>query len=329
MDNPYKVHGALGSPYSMKVRAAMRAKRLPHVWVPMTADIRDDVLSKVKAPVIPVIQTPDGNWTNDSTPFLLALEDEGRALLPPDPVQRFACLLLEDMADEWTMKAMFHYRWHYAEDAEWCANWLMYDSLPLAGRATVEEAAKTIRERQISRMALVGCTPETKPVIEGSFARVTKHLEEVALGDTLFLFGNRPSLADLAFYGQIKVMSVDPTPMAFLRKDRPYFYRWLDMADDASGIDGDWTDAPGETVKALLGVAGDTYLPFLAANEDALKAGEETFSLDLDGKPYTQGVFKYQLRCLMTLREAWKDLPDEARSTLAGIIGPNAAMLDG
>ena len=311
----------------MKVRAAMRAKRLPHVWVPMTADIRGDVLGQVKAPVIPVIQTPDGHWTNDSTPFLQALEDEGRALLPPDPVQRFACLLIEDMADEWTMKARFHYRWHYAEDAEWCANWLMYDSLPLAGRDQVEQAAAGIRERQISRMALVGCTPETKPVIEGSFARVTKHLEEVALGDTLFLFGNRPSLADLAFYGQIKVMSVDPTPMAFLRKERPYFYRWLDMVDDASGIDGDWTDEPGEAVQALLGLAGDTYLPFLSANEEALKAGHETFSLEIEGKPYTQGVFKYQLRCLMALLEAWKDLPEEARSTLAGMIGPNAAML--
>ena len=60
MTDNYRVHGALGSPYSMKVRAAMRAKRLPHVWVPMTADIRGDVLSQVKAPVIPVIRTPDG-----------------------------------------------------------------------------------------------------------------------------------------------------------------------------------------------------------------------------------------------------------------------------
>jgi glutathione S-transferase len=329
MSDFYKVHGGLGSPYSMKVRAAMRAKRLPHVWVPMTADIRGDVLSKVKAPVIPVIQTPDGHWTNDSTPFLLSLEDEGRELLPPDPAQRFACLLLEDMADEWTMKAMFHYRWHYDEDAEWCANWLIYDSLPLAGREEVEATAATIRERQISRMALVGCTPDTKPVIEGSFARVTKHLEDMALGETLFLFGNRPSLADLAFYGQVKVMSVDPTPMAFLRAERPYFYRWLDMVDDASGIDGEWTKTPGQPVKALLDVAGDTYLPFLAANEAALKAGETDFSLDLDGKPYTQGVFRYQLRCLMALREAWADLPEETKASLSGLIGPNISILKG
>lgn len=327
MEGIYKVHGALGSPYSMKVRAAMRAKRLPHVWVPLTADIRETVLSEVKAPVIPVIQTPDGRWTNDSTPFLLGLEGEGRSLLPADPVQRFACLLLEDMADEWTMKAMFHYRWAYAEDAEWCANWLMYDSLPNAGRDTVETAAATIRARQISRMALVGCTPETAPIIEDSFARVTGLLEDLALGPTKFLFGNRASLADLAFYGQVKVMSYDPTPMAFLRAERPYFHRWLDMADDASGIEGEWEDGMSGPVKGLLEVAGDTHLPFLKANAEALQAGADTFTMEIEGQPYTQGVFKYQLRCLFALREAWSELGDEARQTLAPLIGPNAEIL--
>ncbi|WP_084396746.1 glutathione S-transferase family protein [Henriciella aquimarina] len=327
MSGIYKVHGALGSPYSMKVRAAMRAKRLPHVWVPLTADLREPVLSKVKAPVIPVIQTPEGEWTNDSTPFLLGLETEGRALLPEDPVQRFACLLLEDMADEWTMKAMFHYRWAYEEDAEWCANWLMYDSLPNAGREAVEKAAATIRERQISRMPLVGCTPETAPIIETSFARVTACLEDMALGSASFLFGDRPSLADMAFYGQIKVMSYDPTPMAFLRAERPYFYRWLDLADDTSGVEGEWGDTLSEPVKALVAIAGETYLPFLKANSEALEKEEKSFSLTLEGRAYTQGVFKYQKRCLDALREDWARLDEASRETLRPLIGPNAAIL--
>ncbi|WP_370235060.1 MULTISPECIES: glutathione S-transferase family protein [Henriciella] len=324
----YKVHGALGSPYSMKVRAALRAKQLPHRWVPMTADIREGILSKVKAPVIPVVQTPQGDWVNDSTPFLLGLEDKGRSLLPEGAVQRFACLLLEDMADEWTMKAMFHYRWAYAEDAEWCANWLMYDSLPKAGRETVEKAAATIRERQISRMALVGCTPQTAPIIEASFARVTGHLEAMALGPTNFLFGDRPSLADLAFYGQAKVMSYDPTPMAQMRRDTPYFYRWLDLADDASGVEGDWTDGLSHPVKSLLAIAGETYLPFLKANADALAAGAETFTVTLEGQPYSQGVFKYQVRCLEALKAAWAELNAKDQGTLSDLIGPNADILN-
>ena len=328
----YEVYGALGSPYSLKVRAAMRAKRLPHTWTGMTAEDRARVMPNVKAQVIPVIRKPDGSWANDSTPFLLALEGEGRALVPTDPMLRYACLLIEDMADEWFMKAMFHYRWTYAEDQEWCANWLMFDSLPNAGRAGVEAMAANIRARQISRMPLVGCTPETMPVIEASWKRTCRALEAMATGPARFLFGDRVSLADLALYGQLKVMSVDPTPMAWLRAETPYLYRWLDLADDASGLEGDWlgaAEALGQApVKALLAQAGDTYLPFLKANADALTAGAETFEVMLEGHRYSQGVFKYQAKCLETLRADWKALGAGDKQMLRGLIGEGAALLD-
>lgn len=327
----YAVYGAIGSPYSLKVRAAMRAKRLAHTWTGMTAEERGAVMPNVKAPVIPVILRPDGRWTNDSTPFLVSIEGEGRALLPDDPALRFACLLLEDMADEWFMKAMFHYRWTYAEDQEWCANWLMFDALPNAGQASIESAAASIRARQISRMALVGCTPETAPVIETSWKRSCAALETMALGPTRFLFGERISLADIAFYGQLKVMSYDPTPMAWLRASAPYLYRWLDHADDASGIDGDWLDAQtalaSPALGALLAQAGDTYLPFLTANAAALEAGDKTFSVTLEGGAYTQGVFRYQAKCLATLKAEWKALPPDVRARMAVLIGPGAALL--
>ncbi|MEX1252028.1 MAG: glutathione S-transferase C-terminal domain-containing protein [Hyphomonas sp.] len=327
----YDVYGALGSPYSLKVRAALRAKRLPHTWTGMTAEDRGRVMPNVKAKVIPLIRTPDGSWTNDSTPFLLGLEGEGRALVPTDPRLRFVCLLIEDMADEWFMKAMFHYRWFYPEDAKWCANWLMFDSLPNAGREGVERNAEMIRSRQISRMALVGCTPETAPVIEASWKRTCKALEAMATGPTRFLFGDRISLADIALYGQLKVMSVDPTPMAWLREDTPYLYRWLDLADDASGLDGEWLE-PGAAiatapVKALLAQAGDTYLPFLQANANALAGGQESFEVTLEHQRYRQSVFKYQAKCLDTLRAGWNALGADDRAALRGPIGEGAGIL--
>ena len=327
MSETYHVYGALGSPYSMKVRAAMRAKRLIHTWTGMTVVDRMAVMPNAKVPVIPVIKRPDGTWVNDSTPFLIGLEGEGRDLLPPNPLVRFACLLLEDMADEWFMKAMFHYRWAYEEDAEWCANWLMFDSLPKAGQEQVEEAASDIRARQISRMALVGCTPQTGPLIEASWKRCCRHLEAMSLSGQRFLFGDRISLADLAFYGQLKVMSYDPTPMAWLRTETPYLYRWLDHADDASGIEGDWADEHSVPAKVLLGEAGKTYLPFLKANLDALEAGEKTFSLTIEDGTYEQGTFGYQAKCLKNLRETWAELSPETQKQLADWIGPNASIL--
>lgn len=325
----YEVYGALGSPYSMKVRAAMRAKRLVHTWSGMTAAERPAVMPNVKAPVIPVIKRRDGTWTNDSTPFLLSIEGEGRDLLPPDPAARFACLLLEDMADEWFMKAMFHYRWAYTEDAEWVAKWLIYDSLPNDGREQVETVASDIRGRQISRMALVGCTPQTGPLIEASWKRCCRHLEAMALSGQRFLFGGRPSLADLAFYGQLKVMATDPTPMAWMRAETPYLYRWLDHADDASGIEGEWASEMSIPAKVLLGVAGDVYLPFLAANLAALEAGDATFSLRIEDGTYEQAPFGYQAKCLKSLREAWATLDSAAQAPLRNWIGAHSNILDG
>ena len=80
--------------------------------------------------------------------------------------------------------------------------------------------------------------------------------------------------------------------------------------------------------KALLAQAGDTYLPFLKANADALAAGAGTFEVKLEGARYAQGVFKYQAKCLDTLRSGWNALNADDRATLRGLIGEGAAILD-
>ena len=58
-DGLMRLYGALGSPYSMKMRAILRYRRLPHLWVQMRADT-PNVFAKVKAPVIPVLEYAEG-----------------------------------------------------------------------------------------------------------------------------------------------------------------------------------------------------------------------------------------------------------------------------
>lgn len=326
----FEVHGALGSPYSMKVRAAFRAKRIPHTWT-LCAPLGPNSPTKhVKVPVIPVVKFPDETWINDSTPLLLELETrgEGRSLLPEDPLLRFANYLLEDMADEWLVKAMFHYRWHNEEDREVIANRLLYDACLGLDEATIKVMGQQFAARQIGRMPKVGCTPENAPVLEASTKRILGILEKAVVSKQHFVFGDMASLADVSIFGQLYQLKDDPTSSALMQKDFPFVTRWLDHIDDASGFDGKWSSEVTPVIAELLKVAGDTYLPYLAANSRAIEKGETAFTVDLPEGRFTQDTFKYHKKCLDRLRDEWAQLTPEHREKLSEFLIGGTEILD-
>ena len=326
----FEIHGALGSPYSMKVRAAFRAKRIPHAWKLCAPIGPNSPTRHVKIPVIPVVKYPDETWMNDSTPLLLDLEakGEGRPLVPDDPLLRFACYLIEDMADEWLVKAMFHYRWFYEEDRKIVPSWLLYDACLGLDEATIEAMGQQFSTRQISRMPKVGCTPEAALIIESSAKRMLGILEQAVLSKQHFLFGDMASLADVALFGQLYQLQNDPTPSAMLQKEFPFVFRWVDHVDDASGFDGEWVSELTPAVKSLLKMAGDTYLPLLAANSKAIDKGEASFTADLPEGFFRQDIFKYQKKCLDRLRDEWAKLTPEHRETLSEFLIGGTEILD-
>ena len=328
---PYVIHGGLGSPYSMKMRAIFRYRRLPHIW--KQVDMADrSIFAKVKAPVIPIIEFPDGSWHNDSTPMIFALEKlhPERSIVPDDPGQAFLAFLLEDMADEWGTKAMFHYRWFRERDQKQMSEWLSFDRLNGQGRDAILKSAKMFRDRQVERMALVGCTPQNAPIIEETARRILALLESHVTEES-YLFGSRPSLADFGWMGQLSQLATDPTPAELMRQTAPFTIRWLMNLDDASGVEGIWRDPAiplSPALEGLLKLAGEIYFPFLLANAHAFERGEKTFAVTLLGKTYSQGAFRYQQRCLWDLREAYRKLDDAARKRVepmlaaAGCVAP-------
>lgn len=316
----YTIYGGLGSPYSMKMRAVLRYRRLPYIWRQM--EMGDDrVFKHVKAPVIPVIQFPDGTWHNDSTPMIFELErrHRERSIVPDDPAAAFIAGLLEDFADEWGTKAMFHYRWFRERDQKQMAEWLAFDRLKGNGREAILGAAAMFRSRQVGRMPVVGCTPENAPIIEESARRILA-LFEAHVTEENYLFGGRPSLADFGWMGQLSQLATDPTPQELMRAEFPFTYRWLSNLDDASGVEGEWRDGFAPAVKDLLRLAGEIYFPFLLANARAVSKGAETFSVTLLGRTYTQGAFKYQVKCVAELRAAFARLDGDSKSKATALL---------
>jgi glutathione S-transferase len=328
----YRILGGLGSPYSMKMRAILRYRRLPHLWIQVN-ETHEAERAHVRPAVIPVIQYPDGTYHNDSTPMIYDLEARHpeRSIVPTDPGDAFLAYLLEDMADEWGTKIMFHYRWHRERDQKQMSEWLAYDRSPAGGLSDVKRFAAFFRDRQVGRMALVGCTPANAPILDDALVRLAGLFEAHVTNKPDFLFGSRPSLAEFGWYGQFSQLIVDPTANDTMRDIAPFTTRWIMHMDDLSGVDGDWraADAPlPPIVRQLLAFAGEVYLPFLEANVAALAAGEETFTVDVFGRPYSQGAFKYQARCLESLRRAYADLPEAAKARIdpmlqeAGVLAP-------
>ncbi len=319
MTQAYTLYGTNPSPYSRKLRAILCYRRLPYIWRVGTAGTLPEI-AHVKPRLIPVLRLPGSSeYRVDSTPLAYLLEERHpgeRSIIPPDPGAAFVSHLIEDFADEWLTKMMFHFRWTQEETARWAADWIVHDAMPSLSAQAHAQAAQMFYTRQRGRCALVGSTPENAPVLEASYGRLLELLGPLISGDR-FLFGSRPALADFGLYGQLCQLTIDPWPQSLCRARAPAVEAWVQTLNDGSGIDGEWDSGPAADLRSgLLEMIGQEYLPFLQANADAVMAGQEEFQVIIRGLPYSQAVFAYQSKCLAETRRRWADLSESAQSDL-------------
>ncbi len=150
---PLTLVGGYGSPYSRKMRAVLRYRQIPFRWI-MRGSAEDSGIPAVPVALIPVLVFPgkDGGADEamiDSTFQILRLEEmqTERSLIPSDPALAFLQSLIEDYADEWLTKPMFHYRWNYGLDIHKASHVLILDRLPHLDGKRLESAAQMIAER--------------------------------------------------------------------------------------------------------------------------------------------------------------------------------------
>lgn len=332
--------GQYGSPYTRKMRAVLRYRHIPFRWV--LRGSRWDDLPAVPVQIIPVIafpgaggntDSPDTEVMVDSSPQIMRLEAEysGRSVVPVDPALAFIDALIEDFADEWFTKAMYHYRWAYEPDIDKAGKILPLSQDLQMDAADAAAAYDMFTSRQIRRRALVGSTDSNQPIIEGSYRRVLDILQAM-FDERDFLFGDRPGRGDFGLFGQLtQLVSFDPTSTAVAVERAPKVVTWVDRVDDlswlpvaegADGADDGWLalENTGTAVQEMLVEAGRTYTPFMLANAAALETGADEVVCEIDGLEYRQGPFKYQGKCLGWLRSDYAALSDGDRNRVDAIL---------
>jgi len=331
--------GAYASPYTRKMRAVLRYRRIPFRWVPRGGP-EDVGIPPVPVGLIPVLAWTDADGADqamvDSTFQIRRLEEAfaARSIVPTDPVVAFLAGLVEDYADEWLTKAMFHYRWAYAADAAQASRVIPLDQNPTMPDAALEHGAKAFAERQIGRLAVVGSNPETAAIIEAGYRRLLRVLDAV-LQRQAFVLGSRPSAADFALFGQLSQLAgFDPTSVAVAAETAPRVIAWVHRVDDLGWLDDPSADewharaSVGETLRPLLTEVGRVYAPFLLANADALARRAEQVECTIDGARWVQSPFPYQGKCLRWLREAHAALGASERAAVdAALAGTGCEPL--
>ncbi len=336
LPTPLLLKGAPGSPYTRKMLSLLRYRHIAYRSL-ISGSPAVAGLPVPKVELLPTFYLPDASGqitpVTDSSPLLRRFETEfiGRAARPADPLLAFFDSLLEDYADEWLTKAMFHYRWHYPADIAKAGNILPRWRNLCAPEARIAELDRQFSQRQINRLYVVGSNERTWATIEASYTRFLAAFE-AHLEHYPFLLGKRPGAADFAAFGQLTQLAhFDPTPAALTLAQAPRVYAWVGLVEDLSGMEpgpDDWLprEALGSSLLALLQEVGRTYVPVMLANARAVAAGQPQVHCVLGDVPWQQQAFPYQAKCVRWLREERLALGNPERREVDRILDGTGCM---
>tara|TARA_B100000959_G_scaffold251488_3_gene280829 strand:+ start:2308 stop:3336 length:1029 start_codon:yes stop_codon:yes gene_type:complete len=300
----YSIYGNELSPYSVKVRSYFRYKKIEHEWIERNLKNQKAFSKLAKIQIIPLVHCPDGEVLQDSTPIILKMEEEfkNKPVVPEDPALAFLSRLVEEYADEWAVKHMCHYRWHYEENLDAAGKRFAKLFVPeiiqhvfWLRTFALNKAANAFKARMSKRLWVVGSNDVTGISIEESFKNLIGFLDR-HLETRPYIFGNRPSIADFALWGHIYNANNDVTAHQLIQKRVPKLNDWIERMIDPEEM-GDfetWNDLKPTLLPLIKEEIAETFLPWVTANNDAVKNNKDEVSITLKGRPFEHKVTSVQ-----------------------------------
>jgi glutathione S-transferase len=299
MTEPYTLMGSQMSPYSVKVQSYLNYKAIPFVWEERSVLNRKKFKQHAVIPLIPLLLRADGNAVQDSTRIIEAELEPAYpqpSVYPEEPAARFLCELLEEHADEWVVKLMFFQRWRAVRDQKSAADRLarLLFGVTWWGKLAQPLVRPVVARRMMGRLPMVGATEANIPLLQRSWEQLVADLE-AHLASRQYLFGGRPSLADFSLYGQMVQAFSDPTAGDYIRGHGLQLQAWIErMKAPVELGEFEALDALFPSLAPVLeNNVARHFLPWSEANAVAWEAGDEQFTVTLEGERYQQKTFKF------------------------------------
>lgn len=217
------------SPFCVKVRDALRYKRIPYDTINATSPIQVRKLNpRAKLPVL----IDDGRKLADSTDIIRHLERQHPEprLYPQDPPTRAMALTFEDWADESLYWHVVYERWQVPEQFSRFAE-VVFSPVPAALRPMVKllfarQTRGQLRGQGLGRLGLDEQRERFRSALDWLDAMV----------DGQFLCGAELSIADIAVAAQVGALNVPFTPVAEAEiHAHARVMRWLERTFAALG----------------------------------------------------------------------------------------------
>jgi len=278
---PMTLWGTPHSLYTGKVRSYLIKKGLPfRELLPPHPRFESAVLPAVRHFVVPVLETTDGQFIQDSTVIIEQLEHRfpERPMVPDTPVQQAVATLLGGFGSEGLLTAAMHYRWSYRAEQE---HFLQAEFGRAAhhgpDRAERLAAGAGLMDYFNDFLPGLGISGETIPAFEAAYEELLAALD-VHFQHYPYLLGGLPSIADFGFMAPLFAhLSRDPVPSALMKNLAPNVFRWTERMNLPGMADGEFPEQapewyPGDalppTLEPVLELMFRDWGPQLLADAD-------------------------------------------------------------
>ena len=202
----FKLHGWDLSYFTGKARSYLIFKGVDFELVPMSfIDLQFIVPLKTGVKIMPVLETPEGTWIQDTRDIIDAMDKRFpiSTVYPEDPLLLFISNLLEAWGDEWFIPHAMHPRWNNDENIAFFkkeAGVQLFPWGPDFLRSMGADLVANILKKGFCPK--VGIRPNQLDQLDCWTMAIMQDLN-IHFAATPYLLGNRPTIGDFGLVGSM------------------------------------------------------------------------------------------------------------------------------